>query len=268
VPELHASLPLRRFGETTRRDAWWLQSTVVFVGLSFFVGYMTWAAFQNANYEWGPYLSPLYSPLFFGTSAHSWFGGPDIPTWWPGALPYSAAFLILWAPGGFRATCYYYRGAYYKAFWADPAACAVGELRKGFRGENSFPLIFQNIHRYFMYVAVIFIFILSYDAWVAMWWPTAGGGSEFGLGIGTLVLSLNVVLLGGYTLGCHSLRHLVGGLLDVMSNRPVRQRAYGCVSALNAGHMKWAWISLFWVSFTDFYVRMCAMGIWTDLRLF
>jgi hypothetical protein len=43
--------------------------------------------------------------------------------WWPAALPFSAALLILWAPGGFRFTCYYYRGAYYKAFWQDPTAC-------------------------------------------------------------------------------------------------------------------------------------------------
>ena len=56
-------------------------------------------------------------------------------------LPFSPAILILWAPGGFRFTCYYYRGAYYKAFWADPLSCTVGEPRKGYRGERSFPLI-------------------------------------------------------------------------------------------------------------------------------
>ena len=55
--------------------------------------------------------------------------------------------LILWAPGGFRLTCYYYRGAYYKAFWADPPSCAVGEPRKSYWGERSFPLILQNVHR-------------------------------------------------------------------------------------------------------------------------
>jgi hypothetical protein len=31
--------------------------------------------------------------------------------------------------------------------------------------------------------------------------------------------------------------------------------------------MTWAWISLIWVGFTDLYVRLCAMGIWTDARL-
>jgi hypothetical protein len=264
----HATLPAaRRFGQTSRRDAWWVEPLTVFVGLSFFLGYMTWAAFQGAYYEFGPYLSPLYSPLLFGTSPHSWFGGPDIPTWWPGALPYSAALIILWMPGGFRATCYYYRGAYYKSFWADPPACAVGEPRKSYLGERYLPLVIQNVHRYFMYIAVAFIFILTYDVWVGMWFPVAGGGTEFGIGVGTLVLALNTVLLGSYTLGCHSFRHAVGGVLDVMSSRPVRRKAYACSSALNGRHMQFAWFSLVWVAFTDLYVRLCAMGIWTDFRL-
>ena len=80
-------------------------------------------------------------------------GSARKPGWWPAALPFSAALLILWAPGGFRFTCYYYRGAYYKAFWADPPSCAVGEPRKKYLGEQSFPLILQNIHRYFLYLA-------------------------------------------------------------------------------------------------------------------
>ena len=79
--------------------------------------------------------------------------------------------------------------------------------------------------------------------------------------------SLNAVFLGCYTFGCHSLRHLVGGVLDVMSGRPVRKTAYACVSCLNRWHMNWAWVSLIWVGFTDLYVRMCAMGIWTDFRI-
>ena len=148
MPELHASLPLRRFGETARRDAWWLQSALVFVGFSAFIVYSTWAAFQGTNYEWGPYLSPFYSPLIYGDSVHALIRLEGAPSWWPGALPFSAAFLILWAPIAFRFTCYYYRGAYYKAFWADPPGCAVGEPRTGYRGERWFPLVVQNIHRY------------------------------------------------------------------------------------------------------------------------
>ena len=133
-------------------------------------------------------------------------------------MPFSAALLILWAPGGFRFTCYYYRGAYYKAFWADPPSCAVGEPRKSYRGENSFPLILQNVHRYFLYLALLFLIVLWRDVWKAMWFADpATGATTFGIGVGTLVLAANTTLLSGYTLGCHSFRHLVGGRLDRFS---------------------------------------------------
>jgi hypothetical protein len=32
--------------------------------------------------------------------------------------------------------------------------------------------------------------------------------------------------------------------------------------------MLFAWLSLFWVGFSDLYVRLCSMGIWHDVRLF
>jgi hypothetical protein len=269
-----SSLPLARgFGQTSRRDAWWLQSAVTFLVFSGFIVYSTWAGYSNANYEWGPYLSPMYSPLLFGPSPHSWFGGPAQPSWWPSFLHYSAAVLILIFPLSFRLTCYYYRGAYYKAFWADPPGCSVGEPRKKYLGERTFPLVIQNIHRYTLYFALIFIAILGYDAWIAMWWPvgtnvlTPGAPRQFGLGVGTIILTANVVFIALYTLGCHSLRHLAGGVRDAMAGRPVTQTAYRCVSCLNRWHMKWAWISLVWVGFTDLYIRMLAMGVWTDYRL-
>ncbi len=239
----------------------------MFLGLSGFVAYATWAAFQGENYHFGQYLSPFYSPELFGDSHHAIFG--VMPGWWPGWLPWSPALLILGAPVGFRLTCYYYRGAYYKAFWGDPPACAVGEARKSYWGERSFPLILQNVHRYFLYLALIFIVILSYDAWKALWFQNpVTGASEFGVGVGTLIIAMNAVLLGGYTLGCHSLRHLVGGRLSQISKRPVRSACYGCVSRLNHRHLRWAWCSLVWVAFTDLYVRLLAMGIWTDIRIF
>jgi hypothetical protein len=262
-----AAWPLveRRFGQTRRRDAWWVQPALTFIVLSAFVVYATWAAFQGQHYESGPYLSPFYSPLLYGNSTHAWFG-PD-PAWWPGALPFSAALLILWAPGGFRFTCYYYRGAYYKAFWADPPSCTVGEPRKGYLGERWFPLVLQNVHRYFLYLALIFIVILSYDVWLAFWFDDGAGGREFGIGLGTVLLALNVVLLGGYTFGCHSLRHLVGGGRDEISKSPVCAASYACTSALNRRHMLFAWMSLFSVAFADLYIRLCSMGIWQDVRI-
>ena len=171
--------------------------------------------------------------------------------------------MILWAPGGFRFTCYYYRGAYYKAFWADPPGCAVGEPRHNYRGERKFPLIIQNIHRYFLYLALLFILILAYDAYEAFHFSNG-----IGVGVGTIILCLNVVLLGSYTLGCHSLRHLVGGKNDTLSNKPVQFALWRWVSALNRRHMMFAWFSLFWVGFSDVYVRLCSMGIFTDYRFF
>ncbi len=152
--------------------------------------------------------------------------------------------------------------------WADPPSCTVGEPRKHYLGENAWPLIIQNTHRYFMYLALAFLLFLSMDVWAALWFPDPSTGRVgFGIGVGTLVLATNVVLLAGYTFGCHSLRHLVGGGVDCLSQAPLRMKTYRCVSCFNRRHMFWAWTSLVWVAFADLYIRMCAMGIWSDWRI-
>jgi len=264
----HAPLPIapRRFGETMRTDAWWASPAAVFLLFSGFVVYSTWAAMQGNHYTFGPYLSPFYSPELFGDSPHAIFGPK--PGWWPHWLVFSPAMLILWAPGGFRFTCYYYRGAYYKAFWMDPVACAVGEPRTSYIGERRFPLILQNVHRYFMYLAVPFLFVLAFDLYQAFWFTDAATGvTHFGIGVGTLVLAGNLFLLSSYTFGCHSLRHMLGGILDRIADRPVRRVAYQCSSALNKHHMEWARLSLVMVAFSDLYVRLCSMGVWHDWRI-
>ncbi len=151
---------------------------------------------------------------------------------------------------------------HYKGFWADPPSCGVGEPRQSYRGERTLPLVLQNVHRYFLYLALVFLVFLAYDVWKATRFPDG-----FGVGIGTLVLAVNVVLLGGYTLGCHSLRHLVGGRIDQLTRAPLQHKAYDCVSCLNRRHMLFAWLSLVWVGFSDLYVRLCAMGVWNDWRI-
>ena len=71
VPEGRGHLPsARAFGRTNRQDAWWLKPLAVFLGLSAFIVYSTWAALQGVHYTAGPYLSPFYSPELFGASEH------------------------------------------------------------------------------------------------------------------------------------------------------------------------------------------------------
>ena len=249
------------FGKTSRRDAWWATPAMTFAVLSLFVVYATWAALQNAHYTFGPYLSPFYSPELWGSSHHAIFGPK--PEWWPGWLPFSPALIILPFPALFRFTCYYYRGAYYKAFWADPPACAVSEPRKGYLSEHGWPMKIQNIHRYFFYAAALFLVVLWHDVYLALWFD-----GKFGLGLGTLVLAFNTTMLTFYTLSCHSLRHLIGGKKDCLSKHPVQSACYSCVSGLNKRHMQFAWVSLFGVMGADLYVRLCSMGTITDWRIF
>jgi hypothetical protein len=273
---------VRGMGETGRHDLWWVQPLLVLLGFSTFIVYSTWAAFQNDHYTYGNYLSPFYSPALFSDpkpeartdtrnrakeqEEHTFFGSK--PGWWPGFLPFSAALLILPFPGLFRFTCYYYRGAYYKAFWADPPNCAVGEPRKSYWGENTLPLILQNLHRYALYIALIFIALLAYDAIQGFIFRDAEGNRRFGIGVGSLVLLTNVILLSCYTFGCHSMRHIIGGYRDELSKQSEAQKkAYDCVSCLNRSHGVWAWCSLFSVGFADVYVRLCSMGIWNDYRI-
>ncbi len=263
-------LPQRRLGETSRQDRWWLQPLVVFTVLTSFIIYATWAAFQGVNYfshaGGAHYLSPFYSPLLFGQEGEPRWFAAEVPSWWPGWAPFSPAMLILGGPVMMRLTCYYYRGAYYKAFWADPIACSVGEPRKGYRGENSFPLIMQNIHRYVFYPAAAFVLILLYDGVRAFFFETPEG-TRFGIGLGSVVLLTNAVLLGGYTFGCHCARHQIGGYLNSLAKRPIRSKCYACVSSLNKRHMRWAWVSLFWVAWSDIYVRLLASGVISDPRI-
>ena len=88
--------------------------------------------------------------------------------------------------------------------------------------------------------------------------------------MGSLVLLANIILLTGYTLSCHSLRHIVGGKVDCFScvafGGP-RHKAWKGLSFLNDHHMLFAWLSLFSVGLTDLYVRLVANGTIQDLRL-
>ncbi len=249
------------FLTTQRNDFWWVQPLLIILILGGFVVYATWRIFEgnteatryfhvdNGDYH---YLSP--------------FGTPDLTFLIPGFLMgipvvgvflANPAFLILPIPAGFRFTCYYYRKAYYRAFVARPANCSV-EAFKGqkYRGERGL-MIFQNLHRYFLYLAIIVTFFLAYDALRGIWTPH---GLYFGLG--NVIMVVNVVLLAAFTFGCNSFRHLVGGSLDCFSCDAVSQTRYTFwqyVTRLNQRHAFWAMASLFSVALTDVYIRWVGM---------
>lgn len=247
---------VRRTEKTERRDAWWVPPVTVAVVLGAFSVYATWAAFQNQHYFVAPYLSPFYSPCLAVNCQHVTF--PIVGAWWT----LSPALLILGVPLGFRATCYYYRKSYYRSFFFSPPACAVADAAKGYSGESRFPFILQNLHRYFFYLSVLVVIFLWWDAIQAFFFPEG-----FGIGVGSLVLTLNAVLLSLYTFSCHSCRYLFGGYLDSFHKAPIRQRLWRLTNWLNPRHPQFAWVSLFGVALSDLYVRLLSMGVITDLRL-
>ena len=242
---------------TLREDRWWVQPAITVAALVAFIAYSTFRAFQNAHYFVEPYISPFYSPCI--TTACE---GDTFPKLFTGPSFLSPALYILIVPLGFRLTCYYYRKAYYRSFWLSPPACAVAEPHSTYSGETRFPLIFQNAHRYFFYLGLVFNCILTYDAIVAFRFD-----GSFGIGLGTLVLVTNAALLWLYSLSCHSCRHIVGGRLNHFSKHPLRYRFWTFVSRLNEKHMQIAWVSLVGVAMTDLYVALVASGAFSDPRV-
>jgi hypothetical protein len=247
---------------TLRTDTWWLLPVTVVVVLVSFIVYSTWAAFQNAHYYAAPYLSPFYSPCISKSCLHSTFGYglPDVHMPIIGLV--SPAFLILWGPGLFRLTCYYYRKAYYRSFWLSPPACAVPDAHRRYTGETRFPLVLQTLHRYAWYVAVIFIALLTWDAFLAFRFKDG-----FGIGVGTIVMWVNVIFLAGYTFSCHSCRHVCGGHVSSFHKAPARLSAWRFITKLNERHPLFAWLSLFSVGLADLYIRLVSMGVIRDVRI-
>lgn len=245
-----------------RTDRWWVPPLVTVVGLSAFIIYATIRSFVRTAYwvhEYH-YLTPFYSPCLSDSclpgSSHFGTPFPELPMWIP------LGFVVLPFLLGFRLTCYYYRKAYYRSVWFSPPACAVAEPHARYTGETKLPLIIQNAHRYFFYVALLVSLINTYDAIYAF----HGASGGFGFGLGNVVLVVNVVLLWAYTLSCHSCRHIAGGRLKHFSAHPVRYWFWTKVSTLNTRHMALAWTTLGTLVLTDFYVMLVASGTISDLR--
>jgi hypothetical protein len=249
---------------TMRKDGWWVQPLVTATVLIGFVVYSTWAVFVNKNYYVGAaqnrnLISPFYSPCLTASCPPGSHPSTVIE-WWH----LSPAVLIVAFPLLFRLTCYYYRRAYYRSIWFSPPNCSVADAHGSYTGETRFPLILQNIHRWFFYLLLIFNVILTIDAVQAFNQPGIG----IGVTVGTIVLCANATLLWLYSLSCHSCRHLCGGQVKRFSDHPLRYRLWKMTTPLNARHMNIAWASLIVVALTDLYVRLVAAGWITDYRLF
>jgi hypothetical protein len=246
---------------TLRTDNWWRAPLVQATVLIVLLGYVVVRLFMRQWYWVGEYnyLTPLYSPCISESctpgSAHFGTIFGDLPIWIP--LPIVVFPVLL----GFRGTCYYYRKAVYRAILQSPTACAVAEPAPRYRGESRF-FVFMNSHRYFFYLASLLLLINTYDA-VLAFFPRG----EFGFGLGSIILVVNVLLLWGYTLGCHACRHIVGGKLKHFSRNPLRYAMWNRISTLNARHMQFAWASLVSVTLTDVYIMAVSAGWISDLRI-
>jgi hypothetical protein len=192
-------------------------------------------------------------------------GSSSLGRWLP-AVPPIIPYALVSLPFvlGFRLSCYYYRRAYYKAFWQAPPACAVREPHRKYTGETRFPLIMQNLHRYLFYLAILIAILLTYDLAQAF----RGPNGNFGLGLGTLIMLVNVAAIWAYTLSCHSCRHITGGRLKHFSSHPVRYWIWTQISKLNARHMQFAWISLGTLMLADLYIMLVSAGVFSDPRIF
>lgn len=243
---------------TLRRDTWWVEPMLIATALIAFTIYAMWAILQGQNYAFNPYLSPFYSPRFL-TDVH---------------MPYglSTGLLLIWIPLGFRATCYYFRRAYYKAFFLKPPSCAVGDQQlvmhgSDYTGESKGVLFLQNAHRFFFYLAAILVILHWTETIEAFKFETAAGSVAFGAGPGTLLMLLDSLMITGYVFSCHAWRHLIGGKLDCFSCSKANQTRHGIwkrVTALNENHAFWAWASMATIVLVDVYIRLCATGVLAD----
>ncbi len=249
---------------TLRKDDWKKAPIITATLLTLWVTYATVRVFMG-HWYYVPqyhYLTPFYSPCVSGECVP---GSSALGTWIPAVppiIPY--AFVSLVFVLGFRLTCYYYRRAYYRAFWQSPPACAVREPHAKYTGETRFPLIVQNLHRYLFYMALLIGLLLTYDVTQAF----RGPDGNFGFGLGSLIMLANVILIWGYTLSCHSCRHITGGRLKHFSKHPVRYWIWTKISWLNQRHMQLAWITLGTLMLTDFYIMLVAAGAFCDPRIF
>ena len=248
----------RGFRSTLRTDAWWFEPALTALSIAIFFGWLSISIVLDTwKFEVGPYLSPIFEPKFFNAND---------------SIFISPAMIVLLGPVPFRATCYYYRRAYYRSFFLSPPACAVGDVASTFKGESRIPFIVQNLHRFAMYGALLFVPVLWYGAAKSFYNSESivngqAASTGFGVGLGSILLVVNAFCLMMYSFSCHSLRHFVGGGLNCFSCSKwtqARKSVWDRVTQFNTRHRFWAWTSLLVIVGTDIYIRLVANQFITD----
>jgi hypothetical protein len=236
-----------------RRDRWWVQPAAIVTALTIFGIYSIVRSILSKYYVITADGAHLQSPFF----------SPDLP----GLFSFKAfrpwAFLVLWAPLGMRSTCYYYRKSYYRSFFLAPPSCAVaGVARRKYSGETKLPLVLNNLHRFFFYLAVVVVIFLGIDAVRAFFY-----NGVFGIGVGNMFMLVNVICLAGFTFGCNSWRHIIGGKMNCFSCSATAKTRHGLwqkFTVLNHHHQFWAWTSMFTVGGVDVYIWLVSSGVFND----
>lgn len=240
---------------------WWFKPLLQGLVIIIFVAYTTATLFFSSVFgdgKFGNYRSPIFDidvPQSVLNALHWPANNPFLPT----------ALLVLWVPIGYRATCYYMRRIYYRSFFGNPPACATNgvDFRRGkYTGERFLPFILNNYHRYFLYAAIVVALI----HWIEL--PNAfnmGTSShyQFGIGVGTIIIALDTLLLTFYVLSCHAFRHLFGGgsnCYSCSSLKTAEHKTWKVISVLNEYHGTFFWLSLISVMVADFYIRLLVPG--------
>ena len=179
---------------------------------------------------------------------------------------YSPTILVLPFVGLYRLTCYAYRKDYNRHVFKHPLVCtAYGRLddsTRKYTGETSMFMKAENLHRYFLYVAIAILPFFYYDFYISLFYA-----GYFILRLGSVILLLNALFITMYVLSCHSFRSLIGGRKDCyscMAGGKGVNKVYRAQSRLNAHHEAIAWLSLIFIIFVDLYLRGLAAGLPID----
>ena len=247
-------------GPTNRIDNWLRQPLSMGLALVAVMIYTFWrvSPFGSNDIHYGVgahhpdrVVSPIFSP-----DLANMLGLEGLPEW------ANAAVLVLWIPFGFRGTCYYMRRVYYRSFFLTPVACWVDEpainKKLGYKGEKGL-FIANNLHRYFLYLAVIILGIKWYDVFLS-----TQGENGFILDIGTIVLAVESALLTMYVISCHAFRHVTGNFLDRwdggLAEIAGKFQTFLNSKWVNRSHGFWFWTSLSFVFLGDIFVMLVANG--------